>query len=339
MKKRIGTYLIGLLATGLGFQTTLKAQDPEFSQFYAAPLYTNPAMAGTAQCNRRGSAGRAAVNYRNQWPNLPGTFVTTAFSVDQHIDGIGGGLGLLAVRDVAGEGLLTSSSLSGIYSYHLAINRKLSMRFGLQAEVIQRRIDFSLLDWEDEIVGDRGFIGQTKEEFATDVVTTPNFSTGTVLYTSSFYAGVAVHNLIEPIHSFYANHNRNSRLPRRYTVHLGSLIPLDKKGKTSNSFSPNLLFMSQAQFTQLNVGFYLNRGPLVTGMWFRQTFGEARNSDALMLLLGFRKDRFKFGYSYDLTVDSKRGAVRGSHEISTTLEWCAKKPSPRLQNIPCPSNW
>ena len=29
----------------------VNAQDPELSQFYAAPVYTNPALAGSAVCN------------------------------------------------------------------------------------------------------------------------------------------------------------------------------------------------------------------------------------------------------------------------------------------------
>ena len=59
------------------------AQDPEFTQFYAAPLYLNPAFAGTARCPR------IAMNYRNQWPALSGTFITEAFSYDQNIESIG----------------------------------------------------------------------------------------------------------------------------------------------------------------------------------------------------------------------------------------------------------
>lgn len=92
----------------------------------------------------------------------------------------------------------------------------------------------------------------------------------------------------------------------------------------------------QGQFTQLNVGFYLNRGPLVSGLWFRQTLGEVKNSDALMLLVGFRKDKFKFGYSFDLTVDSKKAAARGSHEISTAIEWCPRRPVIKHKPLHCP---
>jgi hypothetical protein len=95
----------------LGFTCMLSAyaQDPEFTQFYAAPVYTNPAMAGTAFCGRQ-SAGRMSINYRNQWPSLPGTFRSFNASYDQHYDKIGGGVGLMATYDRAGAGLLTTAN-------------------------------------------------------------------------------------------------------------------------------------------------------------------------------------------------------------------------------------
>ena len=36
----------------LTFFQTAYAQDPSFTQFYANPLYLNPAMAGSANCPR-----------------------------------------------------------------------------------------------------------------------------------------------------------------------------------------------------------------------------------------------------------------------------------------------
>jgi type IX secretion system PorP/SprF family membrane protein len=72
------------------------AQDAQFSQFYAEPMYQNPAFAGSAY------APRLIANYRNQWPNLPGTFRSFNASYDQHYDKIGGGVGLMATYDRAG---------------------------------------------------------------------------------------------------------------------------------------------------------------------------------------------------------------------------------------------
>src|SRR5210317_1152683 len=111
-------YLL-LLFTGFCLTGIVKAQDPELTQFYAAPIYTNPALAGTGSCD---GGGRVGLNYRNQWPSLPGTFITTTASYDQHFDKIGGGIGILVMDDRAGEGLLTSTHISGVYSYQLILN-------------------------------------------------------------------------------------------------------------------------------------------------------------------------------------------------------------------------
>src|SRR2546423_3472250 len=99
MVKRI--LVILLLISGAAL-----AQDPEFTQFYANPLYLNPAFAGSSRCPRLN------LNYRNQWPALTGTFVTYSASYDQHFDEISGGLGLLVLNDKAGEGTLTTTNAS-----------------------------------------------------------------------------------------------------------------------------------------------------------------------------------------------------------------------------------
>ena len=59
----------------LGYWATLLAQDPEFSQYYAAPLYLNPAFTGTTADHR------FIANFRNQWPNVAQGYVTYAASM------------------------------------------------------------------------------------------------------------------------------------------------------------------------------------------------------------------------------------------------------------------
>jgi type IX secretion system PorP/SprF family membrane protein len=316
---------------------SLMAQDPEFTQYYAAPLYTNPAMAGNAFCSNA-AAGRFSINYRNQWPSLPGTYRTMAASVDQHVDQINGGLGFLALFDRAGAGRLTTTSLSGMYAYVFPVNerRTFFIRAGFEATFIQRSIDFNSLLWSDQIDPIRGFIFNTNEQFKTERVSSPNFASGIIGYSQRFYVGFAVHNIIEPKMSFYDSDEANTRIPRRYTFHSGTVIPLDKRRVAQSTFSPNILFMNQQNFTQLNLGFYLNRGPLVTGLWFRQTFGEFKTADALMVMFGFRKDRLKVAYSYDITVSTARTAAPGSHEISATIEWCLPPSTRGFKPMKCP---
>lgn len=329
LRRKLLTPIVGMLLLLTG--GIVKAQDPEFTQFYAAPIYTNPAFAGTADCG-----GRVVLNYRNQWPGLPGTFRTFAGSYDQHFDKIGGGIGVIAMQDVAGDGLLTTTSFSGIYSYQININRKFTMRAAIQASFQQRAIDFSRLRFADQIEARKGFVRPTSENLPNESVTYPNFGTGVIGYTKNFYAGLAIHNLTEPNQSFFGNSDAGTSVPRRFTFHSGLVIPLEKgkRGREPEmTISPNVLFMIQEKFMQVNLGFYVNKGPLVAGMWFRQT---APNSDAMMVLLGFRHNKFKFGYSYDITVSEARAAAAGSHEISTAIEWCSKRPRPKYRKLTCP---
>ncbi len=153
LPKRIVLFNIIIIST-LG---NIYSQDPEFTQFYANPLYLNPAFSGSVRCPR------IALNYRNQWPSLSANYVTTSFSYDQQIEGIYGGLGLLVTNDKAGEATLRTSTINLIYSYQLKVNRKFSVRFGLQAGYFQRSLDWNKLSFGDMLDPRRGFVYQTND--------------------------------------------------------------------------------------------------------------------------------------------------------------------------------
>ena len=76
MIKKYTMFLIVLIS---GYCDYIYAQDPQFSQFYASPLYLNPALTGSVKCPR------ATLNYRNQWPALGSTYVTYIASFDQQV--------------------------------------------------------------------------------------------------------------------------------------------------------------------------------------------------------------------------------------------------------------
>jgi hypothetical protein len=60
--------------------TSVRAQDPGFSQFFASPLTLNPALTG-----KFNGVVRVAGNYRNQWPSINNAFITSTISVDAPI--------------------------------------------------------------------------------------------------------------------------------------------------------------------------------------------------------------------------------------------------------------
>lgn len=317
MLKRIIVTLSILLFFGLSEK--LFAQDPEFTQFYANPLYLNPALAGTARCPR------VNLNYRNQWPGIQGTYVTYSASYDQHFDAIGGGVGLLVINDKAGQGTLTTTNVSGIYSYLLNVTREFSLKFGMQATFFQKSIDWSKLTFGDMIDERRGFVYNTNEVQKLSSRSGVDFSAGVFGYSKRYFFGFAANHLTQPDEGLLGR----STLPMKLTAHAGAMLPIGDK--SSQTFiSPNILFQQQQNFQQLNLGMYVMKGSIVGGLWYR-------NQDSFIAVIGFQQHFFKIGYSYDVTVSKLTSATAGSHEISFSLQFECKPKKKKFRLVSCPS--
>jgi len=108
------SFIITILAL-ISYMQLGYSQDPEFSQFYANPLYLNPALAGATVCPR------AMANFRDQWPSLGGAYVTYNAGFDEYVDVLHGGLGILLTADRTGGGKLNTTEISLIYAYKFNI--------------------------------------------------------------------------------------------------------------------------------------------------------------------------------------------------------------------------
>ena len=304
------------------------AQDPAFSQFYANPLYLNPAFAGATPKG----CPRANLNYRDQWPGIGRTYVTTSASWDQHINAIGGGLGVMVAQDRSGAGSLNTTHASLLYSYHLEVNRKFAVKAGFEASYRSISLDWSKLTFGDMIDPRDGFVYNTQEEIGNYATTRsfPDFSAGLIGYSENLFFGFAAHHLTRPDQGFIGV----SELPAKITAHIGGNIPLSKYSNNVTTISPNFLYQKQQDFQQFNYGIYVNRGPIVGGLWARHSL---KNIDSFILMLGLIQDSFKFGYSYDITLSNlKNSNTLGAHELSFTLFMPCRSRSKSFNTISCP---
>ena len=302
----------------------LFAQDPTFTQFYSNPLYLNPALAGSTGCPR------INMNYRNEWPQLTGNYVTYSASFDTYSKDINGGIGLMATYDQQAEGTISTTMLGGIYSYNLKINRKTSLMVGARAAYYQKFLDWNKLTFGDMIDPRRGFIYQTNDIPRGGKRGFFDVSGGAVLFTKQFYAGVAAHHANQPDESMILG---ESKLPVRLTAHMGGTIPIGRRGRYSDgtSIKPAVIYQYQNGFQELNIGAYLNYSSLNIGVWYR-------NKDAFVFILGAKTEKFNIGYSYDLTVSKLgNGLTGGSHEISMQINLKCKKKAKNFRKISCPS--
>jgi type IX secretion system PorP/SprF family membrane protein len=124
-----------------------------------------------------------------------------------------------------------------------------------------------------------------------------------------------------------------SRLPIKLTGHLGANIKIGQRGRYSSSttLSPNIIYQYQNNFQQLSIGAYLKYESFTLGAWYR-------NKDAFILTVGITTDKYRIGYSYDLTVSPLGSGVSGgSHEVSLGINLKCKKRVNDFRKLSCPS--
>ncbi|MEH0153712.1 PorP/SprF family type IX secretion system membrane protein [Limibacter armeniacum] len=328
----------------------LHAQDPQFSQFYAAPLYLNPALTGSKY------DARANVNYRNQWVDLPANFQTTMASFDHYLKGVGISVGALVKRDQAGEPgnahlIQTSIDFSG--AYLLKVSKNLNINFGLQLGVLQTSLGFQNFIFSDQISSDGTISGSSQEHFVGENVYVPEIASGMLVIGKGYWAGVAMHHMNQPSISFLG---QKQHYPYKLSVMGGYVIPLEynKRYFVGNygdkTISPVFLYTQQGKADQLSLGAYLNWNPFILGMWYRGIPGikknesSTMNQDAIILMTGFKMQRLSIGYSIDLTLSDLPQDRALSHEISIAYDFkfykdYRKKKRRKSDPLPCPVPW
>ena len=123
----------------------MKAQDPQFTQFYASPMYLNPAFTGVT------TEHRFVANYRNQWPGVSKAYQTSMASYDYNLSDLSSGVGLTVMQDKAGTAGLTHTQIGASYAYHFKISKFTEIRMGANVNYNMKRLDFSKLKFNDQI--------------------------------------------------------------------------------------------------------------------------------------------------------------------------------------------
>lgn len=316
--------------------TSLQAQRPEFSQFHAAPLHLNPALAGIAY------GPRFNVNYRNQWPQLNRGFQTFAVSYDQHFEPLSGGIGVSLMADRIAGGLLNTYAGNLMYSYQLRVADNFGMKIGISGGFVNRNVNWSALTFGDMINPLFGFVDEFNNQNITfemgpdqNNIWYADFAAGTVFFSQNWYLGVAVNHLSRPKEHFTED---EYRLAMRTGIHAGYNFDISSRPAQELFISPNVFIAQQLEFTQINGGVYIGSDYLFGGIFYRHTVS---NSDALIGLIGFTAGPARIGYSFDYTLSELEINSGGGHEISISFNFGREDNSlsPRgfRDQIRCPS--
>lgn len=325
-----GLFLV--LATFFFVVEKVEAQDAAFSQYYSSYLYLNPAYAGSEPSLTVG------VNSRTQWKSVTEPYQTNQISlivpfyrkVDKQNNF--GGLGISVYNDKAGSGKLAATGVNLNLSYVLRASESSHILFGVQGGIIQKKIDFSTLQWGSQYDDFNGFnsnIDPGETGALSESTMYPDFGAGILYYYKedrdirekggSFYAGASSYHLNRPNESLVQG--QASRLPLLNKFHAG----FDYSINTKFNFSPNVLIAQQNNVYQINAGMYVNYGfgnpnsllipsDLILGAWYRV-------GDAYIFSAGLACDTYTLGFSYDINNSSLRRNTqgRGAYEISLRI--------------------
>jgi type IX secretion system PorP/SprF family membrane protein len=341
-RKTIGclVFLIWILKLNVS-----KSQDVQYSQFYAAPLYLNPALTGASELTRIG------VNYRNQWPGLDHSFNSYSAYIDHYIFDYNSGIGLIFNGNQETLANLSTNEIGLSYSYRLKLSEKHFFRIGGQVSYMQRDAFFSDLVFGSMIDIVNGSVGGITDELNGIPLDSRHsffdYAVGGLFYNDKFWIGGSAHHLTEPNVSFI--NDKSSVLPMKVSLQGGYKMNLAPGGRDyfthlsqerSLSFAFN--YKQQDPFNQLDLGAQLFLEPLVLGVWYRglPTKNNLPNNEAFIGLVGVSLESgLDIGYSYDVTV-SKLGQKNsgGAHEISLRYTFLWGDPRSRNQRsrvIPC----
>jgi type IX secretion system PorP/SprF family membrane protein len=334
--KRILTLVIALTFC---LQSTW-AQDPNFSQFFASPMTLNPALTGKFD-----GVFRVAGNYRNQWPTINNAFVTKTVSVDfsalknrlSDIDNLG--VGVLGLTDRAGDGVLVTNYAGLSLAYHKGLdeNGYHQLGAGFQGIYINKRLDISKVDFEDELTP-LGFTGVTNEIFANSQVSIGYFDLNAgLLYTgstdgrNSFYVGASMYHINRPKETFQGG---EYLLNTRTTIQAGGKIPLGQYNFLHVSAIHSLQAKASNTVAGMAFSYNVNQNDVdpvnvFLGAWYRM-------KDAAIPYFGLEFKGLHLGASYDVNTSSLKPAsnARGGMEIS--LIYIQRPSDPDAKKLNCP---
>ncbi|RNI23543.1 PorP/SprF family type IX secretion system membrane protein [Rufibacter latericius] len=304
-------------------------QMPQFSQYMTNSLVINPAVAGIENYMDVRSS------FRKQWVGVEGSPSTLYTSMhasigksDRNATGRGKfrvrsngsgpkvdrnnrfrrvsphhGVGAIVQIDQAG--LLRTSSVNLVYSFHVPLTSTLNLSSGISAGVVRNSFNTSkaraISPSDVALLGDQ--VNMTKADL----------SVGTWLYTRYAFLGISGAHLINSGSDFQApqDYSISGRLVPHYFITAGYRFQVEDL-----MITPSVLYKvakSSPGAFDLNLKAMYNER-----VWVGASY---RNKDAVAFLFGLNVSPIlDFGYSYDLPISGQHKTSAGSHEVMVGLK-------------------
>ncbi len=339
--KRLNRLIVCIFSV-VFFTCDSNGQDAQFSQFYANPLYLNPALTGS-----HSGTFRVMTSYRSQWAAaLDNPFTTYTAGGDIRFTLRNDRGSYTTGNDVAAVGIQFFSDRVSQFDYdvnHLALfgafhklldddsNQYLSA--GFQLGLGQRGVNYEDLTFQDQFDGVDQYNFPTQESLPANSIAYPDLALG-IHYSiqpkpeRGFYLGVAYHHWNQPNISFFdrdltiTDNYEPFKLQSKLSIHGG----MSFERSDLLVIQPRIIFIQQGQANTAIAGTNLKYRMIDSegvafhlGGWLRGSsdLGSFKPTD-FIATVGFEKSGLLIGLSYDyfLRKISNSPLGRGTFEFS-----------------------
>ena len=333
------------------------AQNPNFSQFYAAPVFLNPALIGgeddiVFSINQRTHTSTDFFPYSLSKFSILGSIKFENYLSRKKFFGGGniGGWGATVYNETSGYSHeLNNLGVIGSFSYFTQVSYAHFLSFGLQGGLIQKKLDFDNLTWGSQYHPALGFDRGIEPSFETmretklfSVINVgfmwnyfpEKFSTRSKAKFSTF-TGLAISNTNRPNESFVKS--EISRLPILYKLHGGFSIKIAKQFE----IMPNYLILRQNKLNQINTGaylrYYISKKSGHSELFEVQTGTRYRFGDSFIVSVGFVAYNIVLGLSYDFNESNFTFNQKGAAAFEISLSYrIIKRKGEQKRNISHP---
>ncbi|HEY0244305.1 MAG TPA: type IX secretion system membrane protein PorP/SprF [Mucilaginibacter sp.] len=299
-------------------------QKPQYTQYVFNNYLLNPAVSGIENYTD------VKAGYRSQWTGLEGAPVTSYLTINMPVGqnfiqgdataspANGGenpysrlytrnyqaaephhGVGLMVVTDKAGP--ITQTNIDATYAYHIGITDRINLALGVSAGVARTALNTAEVTLETAL--DPAITNGNNSQWK------PDLGAGIWLYSSNYYFGVSVQQLL-PQNLYFTTSNAinlaNKTVPHYFFT-----------GGVKFFVSDDITFVPSVLVKQINPV------PLTYDVNMKFAFqdkfwlgGSYRHGDSFGILAGFNLSSFlNVGYSYDITTSALNTVSSGTHEI------------------------
>lgn len=319
MKKLIKILTIGTFFS-LGVIEATAQIDPHFSQYYANPLWLNPALTGVTD-----GEYRVSLNAKQQWGTISNSFLTGGASFDMApVKNLA--FGAMVLNQNAGDINYNhlSALVSGAYRIHFGRAGLNMINFGLQAGILNKSFDPSKITLGAQFNPVTGYDPNfgINESFASSNTLVPDVNAGVMFFDGNpdqrvnTFGGVTAAHITRPVDKFLGN---SVRMPVRYAAHGGARVRLSEVF----DITPNALFMKQGNAREISAGAYAQ---FMLNQESDILFGtNYRVDDSAIAFFGLHLKNMVFGLSYDFNTSSLNRATRSQGGLELSVSFTSRK--------------